>query len=93
MQAPNAYCACMNPTQLTVRAVPTGVTRKLRQKATQEGKSINAVVLETLESGLGLTGPPPLQHDLDSFFGRWEKDVKFDKAIQHFAAIDAEVWR
>jgi hypothetical protein len=35
----------------------------LRQKAAQEGKSINAVVTETLESGLGLTGPPPLQHD------------------------------
>ncbi len=79
--------------QFTVRAVPTKLDKALRRKATKEGKSINTVILESLEHGLGMADEKPLHHDLDAFFGRWQKDEKFDKAIKDFDRIDEELWR
>ena len=93
MQASSAYNAGMSSIQLTLRAVPKAVDERLRQKAASEGKSLNTVVLESLQHGLGLSDEKPVHHDLDQFFGRWQSDAGFDAAIKDFDRVDEEMWR
>jgi hypothetical protein len=83
----------MSAIQYTVRSVPRRLDKQIRQKAATEHKSMNNVLLESLEHGLGLGDEKPLHHDLDSFYGRWQKDAGFDKAMKEFDRVDAELWQ
>jgi hypothetical protein len=57
------------------------VDRALRQKSKQSGKSLNAVALDALAKGLGLSEKRPVYHDLDELAGTWVEDPAFDAAI------------
>lgn len=80
-------------TQYTIRQVPKQVDEALRQRVREEGRSLNAVVLELLERGLGLSGKPVRHHDLDDLAGTWVDDPEFDKAITDMDQIDQELWK
>jgi len=83
----------MSAHQITLRAIPPKVDEAIRHIAAKEGKSINTVVLESLQNGLGL-GTSKVEHrDLDAFFGVWEDDAKYDAAIREFGQIDEEIWQ
>lgn len=78
--------------QYTIRNLGTELDRKLRQKAEDKGESLNEIVIEVLKRGVGLTGSPPIFHDLDSLAGSWQEDPEFDKALEMQDRIDPKLW-
>jgi len=77
--------------QYTIRNIPEHVDAALRQRAKEEGKSLNKAVLETLESGLNLDGKR-VYHDLDHIIGTWKPDKGFLEALEDQRKIDPELW-
>jgi len=79
--------------QYTIRDVPKGVDQKLRQRARQEGKSLNQVAVEALKAATGV-GAAPLRHnDLDFIAGTWVEDPEFDRIITQQDQVNPEDWR
>ena len=79
--------------QYTLRNVPPGVDRALRQRAKQLSRSLNDVAIEALMRGMGAMLEPTEQHDLDFLFGSWVDDPKVDEALEDQRQIDSELWR
>ncbi|MBK9260509.1 MAG: hypothetical protein IPM54_11845 [Polyangiaceae bacterium] len=79
--------------QYTLRNVPPGVDRALRQRAKQLSRSLNDVAIEALMRGAGITHEPIEQHDLDFLFGSWVDDPEVDKALEEQRQIDPELWK
>jgi len=70
----------MSSLQYTVRGVPTELDAELRREARETGKSLNALVLETLEQAK-LPARPVVHDDLDWFVGAVTSDGgEFDDA-------------
>ena len=82
-----------NVCQYTIRQVPRAIDRSLRQKSDREGKSLNAVVIEALSTGLRIGGESIRHNDLDFMAGSWIEDKKFDDAIAAQDRIDPKLWR
>jgi hypothetical protein len=59
----------MNSIQYTVRGVPPGLDAELRREAKTTGKTLNALVVETLEQAK-LPSSAVINDDLDWFVGR-----------------------
>ncbi len=78
--------------QVTIRRVPERVKQLLKELAKREEKSLNQIMLEVLERGLGLAGEEIVYHDLDDLAGTWVEDPEFDKAIEEQHRIDPELW-
>lgn len=79
--------------QVTIRRVPERVKQLLKELAKREEKSLNQIILEVLERGLGLSGEEIVYHDLDDLAGTWVEDPEFDKAIEEQHRIDPELWK
>jgi plasmid stability protein len=79
--------------QFTIRGVPERVGARLRQLARQEGRSINAVAVEALARGIGLTEEEQIFTDLDDLSGTWVEDASFDRAIAEMDKVDEELWK
>lgn len=79
--------------QYTIRNLPPELDKTLRQKAKKSGKSLNAIVLESLARGAGLSGKPAIYRDLSFMAGSWVDDPEFDKAMEDFERIDEECWK
>lgn len=78
--------------QYTIRNLSHELDAKLRQKAREEGKSLNEVALESLRKGSGLADTPVHYHDLDHLIRSWHEDPDFDEAIQLQDQVDPELW-
>lgn len=78
--------------QYTIRGVPDAIDSVVRERAQKYGKSMNAVALEALERGLGLTADAPRFHDLDHLAGSWVKDAEFDRVIDEMDVVDDGLW-
>lgn len=90
-----AYRACVvgKPIQYTVRGVSERTDSVLRERATEEGVSLNAVALSLLDAAAGGGGDAQRFHDLDALAGSWVADPAFDRAIEVFERIDPDLWR
>lgn len=75
----------------TLPPLPEHIDRELKRRAAEEKKDVAAVIMETLEHGLGLSQPE--HSDLDFLIGSWEADPAFDEAVKAFEAIDEDQWR
>ena len=71
--------------------LPDHVDRELRRLAAAQNKDVSAVIVETLERGLGLDRGR--HSDLDFLIGSWEADPAFDQAVESFESIDEDLWR
>ena len=89
----NEYNAGMTSRQYTIRSVPDSIDRELRRLAAEHKKSLNSVVLESLEKGLQIQAKPSQHTDVDFLIGTWEDDSQFDEAIAEFERIDEGLWR
>ena len=83
---------------ITIRGIDPEVAKKLKSKATQEGKSINQLTLEIIKTGLGVkTGKRYSRQydDLDDLFGKWDDDQykEIQGKIDQGRQIDQELWR
>ena len=79
--------------QFTIRGVPQRIGARLRELARQERKSINAVAVEALARGIGLTGELSINTDLDDLAGTWVADPGFDQAVAEMDAVDEDLWK
>lgn len=79
--------------QYTLRDVPSPVDAELRRRARTEGKSLNAVAIEALIRGAGLSEAPVRMRDLSDIAGTWQEDPEFDQAISEQDRIDEQLWR
>ena len=79
--------------QYTIRQIPSAVDKSLRRKSRAEGKSLNAVAIETLSAGLQIGGEGIRHDDLDFMAGSWVEDKRFDEAIAAQDCVDPKLWR
>jgi hypothetical protein len=85
-----AYNKCM---QYTIRNIPDYLDATLRDAARQQGKSLNAVAIEALVRGAGLSDQQIKRRDLSYMTETWEEDPAFDAAIADQDKIDEEMWK
>jgi hypothetical protein len=79
--------------QYTIRASPTEVDNKLRQKAKKEGKSLNEVALQALAAAAGNSSTTQKKRDLSDLIGDWLDDPEFDAAIAAQRVIHPDDWK
>jgi len=84
---------------ITLRNLPPELARTIRQKAEEQGTSINKAVIKLLAEGTGVRdkkkGKKRLHNDLDALAGAWTKEeaVEFDKALAAQRTIDPDLWK
>jgi len=81
------------PIQYTVRGVSERTDSVLRERATEEGVSLNTVALSLLDAAAVQGGEAGRCHDLDALAGSWIADPAFDQAQEVFEQIDPAIWR
>ncbi len=79
--------------QYTIRNVPKQLDRALRQRAREQGRSINQVALEALLHALGLAGDDVPRRDLSDVAGSWRKDPATEAALTDQRQVDGELWK
>jgi hypothetical protein len=70
--------------------LPQVVSDALAQKAREQGRTLQDVVLDALTRGLAA---PEAQRDLTDIAGTWVDDPAFDKAVEEFERVDSELWK
>lgn len=85
-----AYNAGMNSIQYTIRSIPTKLDTALRQRSRVTGKSLNEVVIATLEKGAGVTSNTTFD-DLDWFIGSKSLDSSFDKDVDWLDSLPKDI--
>lgn len=83
----------MKAIQYTIRKIPEELDQKLRIASRESLKSLNTLIIETLEKQFVHPKGPPKHKDLNHFSGRWEEDPEFDQAIKLFDQIDENAWK
>jgi plasmid stability protein len=79
--------------QYTIRNVPAHLDRALRQRAREQGRSLNDVALEALLQALGLNADSAPRRDLSDIAGTWKEDPDTAAALKHQRRIDKDLWR
>lgn len=78
--------------QYTIRKIPQYLDEALRQKAKNDGKSMNQIALEALIRGLSLETVAVPQRNLNDIAGQWAEDPEFDQALAEMNAVDPHLW-
>lgn len=84
---------------ITLRNLPPELARTIRQKAEEQGTSINKAVIKLLEEGTGVRdkkkGKKRLHDSLDNLAGSWteEEAAEFEKALAAQRTIDPDLWK
>ncbi len=82
---------------ITIRGIDPELDKKLKSASSNQGKSINQLILEIIRKSLGLEKAKKYTKeydDLDNLFGSW-KDDEFDSIsdkINRERQIDTELW-
>jgi len=82
----------------TVRGIDDALDEKLREKARENGMSINQFVISVLKERLGLKREKrftAVYSDLDHLFGKWSEEEfqRIQGKIDSERAADAELWK
>ena len=79
-----------------IRGIPKEIMSLLRSKASEENTSINSLILQLIESGVGYSQmvERPIYCDLDHLAGTWseEQEKQFTEETAIFEAIDEAIW-
>ena len=84
------YTVGMKSMQYTIRSIPVSVDRALRRQAHKSGKSLNEVVIETLQKGAGVAQDATFD-DLDWFIGSNTLDSSFDDALEWLNSVPKDL--
>jgi hypothetical protein len=86
-----------NMSTMTIRGLDALTIKALKEKAKQEGTSMNAALVKLLQEELGLKKKKRtvVYNDLDHLAGTWsDKDYKeFRKRTEDFEKIDETLWK
>ena len=78
--------------QYTIRGVPRSVDRALRKRAVDQGRSLNAILLEVLTDAAAVAKTPRVHDDLDHLIGTWVHDPETDRALDDQRKVDPRDW-
>jgi plasmid stability protein len=82
---------------MTIRGLDDITIAALKEKAKQEGTSINAALVKILRKELGIEKKKhtAVYHDLDHLAGTWDKKdfAEFQKNVEDFEKIDEKMWK
>jgi plasmid stability protein len=83
---------------LSIRGLDDKALAALKRRATEEDASVNMLVVQLIEQGLGLRRARPAltrHDDLDALAGTWlrEDAAEFEHATAHFVEVDARLWK
>jgi len=82
---------------MTIRGLDDVTVKALKDKAKQEGTSVNTILLKILKEDLGLKKKSRIvvYNDLDHLAGTWNKKdfVEFQERVEDFEKIDAKLWK
>jgi len=82
---------------MTIRGLDDITIKALKEKAKQEGTSINAALLKILRKELGLEKKrnTVVYHDLHHLAGTWDKKdfAEFQKKVEDFEKKDDKMWK
>ena len=82
---------------LTIRGIDTELDFKIKERAKQNGESINKIVLRLINSAFGLEKNKlfPTYHVLDSLAGTWTKEDEnnFNQNIKELSEVDKNLWK
>jgi plasmid stability protein len=82
---------------MTIRGLDEMTIKALKEKAKQEGTSVNAALVKLVKEELGLKKRKRMvvYNDLDHLAGTWsDKEYKeFQKMMKDFEKIDETMWK
>ncbi len=83
---------------MTVRGIDPDLAERLNQAAKAQGKSINQVVIESIQKSFGLDKGKRYSRaydDLDHLFGQWSQEEfeAIQGKIDSERIIDPELWK
>ena len=79
--------------QYTLRRIPPALDEALRERARQEGRSLNEIALGALARGMGVAEEGTRYRDLSDITGSWIADPEIDAALVDQDAIDEDLWK
>ena len=86
----------MSTISFNLRGIPSEVMVTLKQQAEKQHISVNVLLLNLIEHGIGYSHKiiKPVYHDLDKLAGTWSsKEAKeFEKNTKDFEKIDQDLW-
>lgn len=78
--------------QYTIRAIPKPLDAALRRQAKDSGKSLNEVVIETLQKGAGVQADDVVFTDLDWFVGsKVVSGTELDAALDWLDSVPRDI--
>jgi plasmid stability protein len=84
-------------TTMTLRGIDEKTAEALKERATREGTSVNAVTLRILRESLGLDKRKRnvIYNDLDHLAGTWSREqaAEFERNTAVFEKVDEEIWK
>lgn len=83
---------------MSIRNLDPKVLAGLKRRAAREGSSVNALVVQILQSDAGLrprAQAPERHEDLDALAGTWSaQDARaFERATAPFSTVDPSLWK
>lgn len=80
---------------ITLRGLDPAAMKALKQAARERHMSVNQFILETVLNHLGLGQTETRYHDLDEFFGTWDKAEhdRVRQSVRRQRKIDQELWQ
>jgi len=82
---------------MTLRGIDEQTAQTLKERASREGTSVNAVTLRLLRESLGLEKRKRsvTYSDLDHLAGTWsrEEEPEFTRNTAVFEQVDEELWK
>lgn len=81
---------------ITVRNLPPGVVKAVKEKARREKLSLNRAIVALLEEVTGSQPGKQVQHhELDHLAGRWSEAEyqEFLEAVRAQRQVDPEMWK
>ncbi len=81
---------------VSLRGIDENVREILKERARKSGLSINALILDYINKGVGIDpGKRRKHHDLDRLAGTWSASDReeFAAATSIFEEIDENIWK
>jgi len=84
----------MSASNFNLRGIPSELMVLLKREAKRLRTSVNVLILQMIERGLGFAREKTRYHDLDHLAGSWSatEEKSFEENTQYFEQIDKELW-
>ncbi len=82
---------------ITIHGLDDELDKEIREKAKNQGTSLNKTIKKLLEKALGLksTNEPNHKDEFIDLFGTWSKEdyLEFFKSTEDFNIVEPEDWK